>query len=393
MRVILCFFGLVLGCVLLVVYGCGGQIEYPSLDPSVASELQAWLDSNGKSPADYVLGKFDDHDVVILGEPHRLRDHPLLVQELIPQLPEHGVHVLATEFARVVDQHLIDSLLNAPVWHEELAIEIQLRQYSLWPWREYLDIFKVAWQYNRSISSDQIPFEIVGLNCAPDWSVFETREDLDISDKRREAWGGCTEADWASVALKEVNSGEKVLAFCGMHHAFSGYTQPRVNGDGEFLGFEEGRFGNHLRDSLGGQVFTIALHQLWYERTSQYSNANLRPVDGAIDAVMELRADSLCPVGFDVVGSPFGELTDRNAIYAVGYDHFTLSTYCDGYVYFDPFSESKVVTFIEGYYNESNIDVARVSVSQPQYRDATPEYFEERTKRQLERQQARMGGL
>ena len=386
--------GLVLGCVLIMaVTGCGEQKKYPLLDPEQALELHAWLDSNGMLPVKYVLSKFSNHDIVILGEPHRFRDHPLLVQQLIPHLPEHGVYVLATEFARSVDQQLIDSLLNAPKWDEKLAREIQIRQYSLWPWREYLDIFRVAWQYNRTIASNQPPFRIIGVNCDPDWSVIQTRNDLDEPAKRRAAWKGCTEADWAAIVLNEINAGEKVLAFCGMHHAFSGYRQPRVNENGEFRGWGDIRFGNHLRDSLGEQVFTIALHQLWSEKTSQYSRSTLRPVDGVIDEVMESRTDGFSQVGFDVAGTPFGKLTDSHTIYAVGYDHFTLSTYCDGYIYFSPFSESQLVTFIEGFYDESIIDVARVSVPQPQYRHESPEYFEERMKRQLEREQKRLSEL
>jgi len=358
-----------------------------------AAELHAWLDSNGMSPVEYVLNKFNNHDIVILGEPHRFRDHPLLVQQLIPHLPEHGVHVLATEFARSVDQQLIDSLLNDSVWDEKLAREIKLRQYSLWPWREYLDIFKVAWQYNQTVESNQSPFRIIGVNCDPDWSVVQTRDDLNNPAKRRAAWKGCSEADWAAIVLNEINAGEKVLAFCGMHHAFSGYRQPRVDENGEFRGWGDIRFGNHLRDSLGEQVFTIALHQPWYEKTSQYGRWTLRPVDGAIDEVMESRSASSSQVGFDVAGTPFGELTDNSTIYAVGYDHFILSTCCDGYIYFGPFSESQLVTFIDGFYNESNIDVARVSVPQAQYRHESPEYFEKRMKRQLEREQTRLGEL
>ena len=109
-----------------------------------------------------------------------------------------------------------------------------------------------------------------------------------------------------------------------------------------------------------------------------------------IDEVMETRIGAPLPVGFDVVGSPFGELRDSNTIYAVGYDHFTLATFCDGYIYFRPFSESRLVTFIEGFYDEGNIDIARVSVPQLQYRHASPEYFESQMKRQLEREQERL---
>lgn len=374
----------------IVVIGCGAQTKDPRLNPDEAAKLRTWLKNNGLSPVEYVLSKFDDHDLVIIGEPHRFRDHPVLIQQLIPRLAERGVDVLATEFARSVDQQLIDSLLNAPVWDEKLARKIQLLQYSLWPWREYLDIYKVAWQYNQGLAPGQSRLRIIGINCDPDWSVIQTREDLGDPTKRKEAWKGCSEADWAAAVLNETKAGEKILAYCGMHHAFSRYRQPRVDEDGEFRGWGDIRFGNHLRDSLGERVFTIALHSPWYEKTSMYERFTLHPVEGAIDEVMETRIGARLPVGFDVVGSPFGELSDSNTIYAVGYDHFTLATFCDGYIYFRPFSESRLVTFIEGFYDEGNIDIARVSVPQPQYRHASPEYFESQMKRQLEREQERL---
>ncbi len=374
---------LVLCLLICALTGCKKKAASQGLAEARVEQLESWLNENGQTPQEYVLGKFKDHDVVILGEPHRLRDHPLLVQDLIVKLGENGVHILATEFARAVDQPLIDSLLNSPQWNEELGREIQMRQYSLWPWREYLDIFKVAWQYNQSLAQGQGRFRIIGVNCDPDWSVIQTVEDMDNPAKRREAWKGCTEADWANVVLPELTAGKKVLAYCGMHHAFSRYKQPRVNEEGEFMGWGDVRFGNHLRDSLGDRVFTIALHTPWYAKTSQYNTMTLRPVEGAIDQVMESREGGARPVGFDMLGSPFGELTDTLAIYAVGYPNFTLSEYCDGYIYFRPFAQSEVVTFIEGYYNDSTIAIARVSATHPWYRTASPQDFEDQMKKQV----------
>jgi hypothetical protein len=63
-----------------------------------------------------VRGLFADHDVVLLGEQHRIKHDAPFVQELLPRLAEAGVNILATEFAR----------------REDLAREVLLRQ--LVPW-------------------------------------------------------------------------------------------------------------------------------------------------------------------------------------------------------------------------------------------------------------------
>ncbi len=104
---------------LLVLPACsiGGSepADPPPIDPVLQSKLAAWLEVEGDAPEDYVVGLFSDHDVVFLGEQHRVKHNVLLVQSLIEPLYETGVRTLATEFGRREDQALIDSLLSASV--------------------------------------------------------------------------------------------------------------------------------------------------------------------------------------------------------------------------------------------------------------------------------------
>ncbi|MDZ4121332.1 MAG: hypothetical protein U1C33_02860 [Candidatus Cloacimonadaceae bacterium] len=62
------------------------------------SQLTEYLLNKGKAPLDYVLGKFRDHDIVLLGEMHYIRQQAELYHRLIPLLPEHGISLIATEF-------------------------------------------------------------------------------------------------------------------------------------------------------------------------------------------------------------------------------------------------------------------------------------------------------
>ena len=91
------------------------------------SVLSNYLLNEGKPPLDYILEKFEDHDIVLLGEMHYIRQQVELYHRLIPLLPDHGITIVATEFGRRADQALIDELLSKVV-RRPLAKRIALRQ-------------------------------------------------------------------------------------------------------------------------------------------------------------------------------------------------------------------------------------------------------------------------
>jgi len=384
---------LVLTAAVLWLAGCGSQQNREPLDPTQLFELKQYLVANQRPPVDYVLSKFLDHDVIFLGEFHRIKDHPVLVQQLVPRLYENGIYNLATEFAGKAEQPLIDSLLNGTTYDESLARHIQLKQYSLWPWQEYLDIYKAAWDLNRNLPDTARPFRILGVNCDLDWSPVRTEEELQNPDIRQQVWNGCSEKDWAEVIMGPVRQGEKVLVYCGSHHAFTEYRQPVVGANGEFIRFGDVRAGNYVREEIGDRAMSVFLHGPWFGLYSQYDKADRRPVAGAIDQLMSSLGAAAGATGFDVTGTPFGKLGDDEAIYSAGYENFTLADFCDGYIWFRPFAEFEMVAFVDGFYNDENIELARVRVSQPSYRDAGPEYFERQMRKQIEREQAEHRGL
>jgi hypothetical protein len=60
-------------------------------------------------------------------------------------------------------------------------------------------------------------------------------------------------------------------------------------------------------------------------------------------------------VGFDVVDTPFGELTDSSTYYSVGYENFTLENFCDGYIFQKNFKDYEGCTVDEGFVTEKNL--------------------------------------
>lgn len=369
-----------------LVAGCGEADNQADPGSSELFAYQQYIMTNGQSPTAYVISKFVDHDVVFLGEQHRAKDHQTFIQELIPVLHANGVYHLATEFACRVDQPLIDSLLNGSEYDEALARHIQMNQYSLFPWQEYMDIFKAAWALNHSLPDDAPRFRILGMNCELNWGLIQTKDDLNNIDKRRQVWAGCGEEDWAQVILTEVEAGHKTAVHCGIHHAFTRYLQPIVSEERGFIRFEDDRCGRHVYEALGDRVAMIALHSAWYSRDKLYSGLNIRPAGGVIDLAMENMDNSIGPVGFDVIGTPVGDIEIPETVYSFGYDSFKLSDFCDGWIYFRPWSEFEIATFADGFYTDDNIKLARNRAPQISYRQATPEIFEFRMRRQLQQE-------
>jgi len=376
-------------------------LQLPHVDPGVKEQLKAYVRSHYMTPEEYVLSKFKDHDVVFIGEHHYFKQDPELVQRLIPLLYQRGVFTLGFEFARREDQPMIEHLLNAPAYDESLARQILFNEYVFWGYQEYADIFKEAWQLNHGLPTAARRFRILGVNCSPDWSVVQKPEQL-YNDWRvmRKVWHGCDEGNWASVILAEVVAKrEKALVYSGMHHAFTEYRQPVYNETTHsFVRFGDVRMGNHVYEAIGKRAITIALHDVWFS-SQGYSKPETWVADGYIDAAMGEIEPQFRRAGFDTTGTPFGGLPGEKSIYKYGYDgprsfwgvvgiaggimpwwaryesKFTLSMFCDGYIYQKPLSEYEGVTPIGDFVNERNLAQARLQSPDPQFRNASADEF------------------
>ncbi len=355
---------------------CSAQdkLPLPTLDSTLKVELRAYLLDHRMTPEDYVISKFREHDVVFVGEYHRIKENVELIQHLIPLLHRAGVFCLCTEFARREDQPLIDSLLSGATYDESLAREITFRQATFWGFQEYVDIFKVAWQLNRTLGPAERRFRILGLGDSPDWSLIKTEADRDNPEIKRKVWRGGGEHIWARVIVDSVVAkGEKALVYSGRHHAFSEYKQPIYDSETQrFIRFEETRMGNFVYREIGKRAITVLLHA---PCASANGTLPTYPVDGAIDALMAELGPTAYPVGFDTKGTPFGKLTDTSSVYHYGYKHFTLEQFADGYIFQMPLSQYHGVTPIADFVNSKNVDYARQQSPSPQVRDWTIEQF------------------
>jgi len=341
------------GAVAVFAYGPLIYDPVPEIPADIHSELTRHLDEHGKPPGKYILDKFADHDVVFLGEFHRVKHDVEFVRDLIPALYRNGVTNLATEFGGAELQAVADSLLVAESYDEDAIRRLMFDYKVYWGYVEYLDIYRAAWELNRSLEPGEKPFRIVHLNYEPGYTHLQ-------DDMTRELWAkvwhqGEPDHHMAQVVLKEVVArGEKALVHCGRNHSFTKYHQPVYDEkQKKVVWMMKTRLGNLVYEEIGDRACTILLHAPWSKAEGRGS---LYPVGGAIDRVM-LDAGNI-PAGFDTQGTPFGTLRDDLAEYCRGYPDFTLATICDGYIFLKPLTEFEGVTVDPDVITPENFDEA-----------------------------------
>lgn len=287
--------------------------------PVNGDDSPAFIQSAG-DPADYVLSKLGSHRVVLFGEGHWVADEVELIAGIVPRLPEVGARTLAVEVFPVGMQGQLDEVVNGDEWDEAAAVAV-LRAAEM-PHGEYLDIIRAVWFVNRKMGPGTLAS--IAMGPGPDW-----RETLPAGEDYESFMAGRIRQ-----ALKE--RGGSVLAYMGLHHAFTRYVQPESTEDGRAWRFMV-RTGNLLWWEMGEAIFVIGSHRPFPCRTDDAWGYCV-PFDGAIDCASTRAGRGA--FGFDMAGSPFAELRfDPRVICAAGYPDLRLVDFVDGWIWFGPFDE------------------------------------------------------
>jgi hypothetical protein len=307
----------------------------PEVPAALKSRLAGYLREQGMTPEAYVIDKFRDHDIVILGEHHFIKHDVELVQALIPRLYEAGVRDLGIEFGCREFQDRADALVTADTYDEALARWIMFQWGSYWPYVEYLGLYRKAWELNRSLPSGAPKFRIVSLDYRPRFDLVTERMTPALTEA---VWfKGPRDEYMARTIIDEfVKKRKKALVYVGQHHAFTRYHAPEYDFETKRLdGLFVGSAGNIVWRKIRGKVFQICLHYPW--TTAAGARTYDYPVGGVVDRLLTEFPGRR--VGFDVAGSPFGELADKGTFYALGHKTFTFGDFCDGYICQKPFGE------------------------------------------------------
>jgi hypothetical protein len=342
--------------------------EMKKISPEEKQELVQYLKNHWKSPEDYVIEKFKDYDIVFIGESHRVKHNLELIYDLIPLLYQVGIYNLGIEFGGYEYQDEVDKLIKADEYDEDLARLIMFKFYVIWGMKEYMDIYRKAWELNKSLPEGAPKFRVVNLG-------YRIKRSPKIGLFLKILFKGEPDEFMGKMILKEfVYKNQKALIFSGSHHAFTHYYQPIYNFEKkELIRLKKDRMGNVVYHKIPNKVFNILLHKPW--PTKESIEVGSYPVDGVIDTVMQEFEDKR--VGFDVRGTPFGKLKDDDTYYALGHPDFALSTICDGYIFLNHFKDFEECTVDTKFITEKNFEEALDYFDEPERRDEfkTPEDF------------------
>lgn len=346
------------------------------------SPFLTYLKRSGAPPVDYVIGKFSDHDVVILGEMHEVRENLKFVSDLIPALYHRaGVRCLATEFLRHRNTALANRIVTSPEYDEAAVVGLYRDYVGIWGFREYMDVFKAVWALNNSLPPEAEKFGLVGLD-----GELEEYDVISAPEQQREElmqklWK--RDEYMAGVFVREaLQHGGKALLHTGYMHSFVHYRLP-VLSDGELTGEMEPRLGGILSQEYGDRVFQVCLHQQHFS-PDLFSGGRPSPravLGGLVEKA--LAANGGQPVGFDVEGSPFANLRDRKSCYFAYQESVVFADLAQGYVFIKPVKELTTrCTWVKGFIAESNFEKARGMALQRGWiaedQCTTPEELDER---------------
>lgn len=326
-----------LGVMILFGTGAAERIEVGSLGPDELPRFAKCLDERGKAPVDYLVGKFADHEVVILGETHMIRENCGFVAEaLAPLYHRADVRCLATEFVRTRLSQEANRLVTGETFDEALAVRIYRQgPWPIWGYRDYIDILQAAWKLNRSLAPEAERLRIVGLDS--DWNQYELW--YEVKDRRKSfEIRLAREQNMVSAMQAEVFARKcKALVHVGYAHSILCHGV---------------RLGTELYKKHGRRIFQVSLHQ----RVS--TGRDTAPLTTWLESVFAVRDNK--PVGFDVLGSPFGDVYDQRALWSRAKRDYRFADMAQGYVFLKPLAELHDVTWTPGFIDDRLFEQAKV---------------------------------
>jgi hypothetical protein len=307
------------------------------------------LDAKLSEPLQFVADKFESHDVVLIGEMHWKKQDVDFVKKLIPYLYQtKGIKVFAWEFGASDFQNEVDSLVNAPEFDRKRAIALSRRTYFAWNFEEYLDIFRIIWEINQTIPSDQEKFRFLQLGSDYNPRKLHSKDPA-IRMKEILRWA-YDEKMGRIIEAEVIKKHKKALWYSGAHHAFTKYRQPLFL----FLKAGDVRGGQYLYARYPERIYMILLHFPYLGRWTLFRflvpsllGRKLTYTYGFRAAFDQIYRDYKKPFAVDAKNPLFGDLKDNHSYYSFDkWRGLRLSEFCDGYVVPGAISEMEPVALV-----------------------------------------------
>jgi hypothetical protein len=381
--------GVFIAYILFTALFRGCQETGPTLPEMETEELkpfQEHLTDNSKSPQEYILDLFQEHDIVFLGtmtllEVLQPKQQVDLLSDLIPQLYERGVRNIAILNVLAEDQEKIDALLAAQDFDEKAVKEFLFNRLVIGGYEEYVHIFRTAWTVNnkRPLGSD--PLRIIALSPRINYENMEQIEDLEAPEDPelyRKIYGNRVLDDvMLEIIEREIaDLHEKAVIFIPQAHCVIHLLNEAVAKQYDNRGMEYmGSVAYRLYARIGDRCVSVFLHSPWFLSENENLSQEF-PAGGIIDLLLTKVSQEYKHRGFSVKNGPFSEIAiDKAYRFNIQYpladqEGMLLKDLCDGYVILGPLSLYQSVTLIPDFINESNFEEAMARVPWPRSQTA-----------------------
>jgi hypothetical protein len=267
------------------------------------------------------------------------------------------------EFGAYEDQKLLDSLVTAETYDENLARQLMFNYNPGWAFKEYMEIYRCAWAYNQTLTKNDRKFRILNLSYKYNWTAFSGQRTPE--NMKSVFYNGNIEFFRFKMVENEIiRNNEKILILTGDVHAFTKYHFPFYDfASPNYVRFDSTYFGNLIHAKYPKKVFSILLHKPFYN----YPNKKpllISPANGKIEQIMSLLSNQ--PMGFDLMNTPLGNLPD-SSYYSMGYPNFKLSDFYDGYIFLKPIKQLSSCTIDTLFLNEANWQEAFKNIPDPDW--------------------------
>jgi len=335
-------------CVMLAAPFAAGQsdrVDVAGLDPADIAPYVEELEKCGAAPVDYLVRKCKKYDVVMVGEVHAVRENCRFVADAIePLYHRAGVRQLATEFLRSKNTGRVNTLVTAAKWDDAQAVDIQRDgPWPTWGYREYLDILKAVWRLNQALPAGADRFRVAGLDS--DWTQHQLW--FEVKDRRKQfEIRMAREKNMVEVMEKAAFAPKrKTIVHVGYSHSILCHGL---------------RLGTVLYKKYPDRMFQVALHQ-----PVSAGRRKVSRLTKFLEAVLAAREGR--PVGFDVLGSRFGNLYDDKAMWARARRDYRFSDMAQGYVFLAPLDGLHRVTWVKGFITPDTFEQARAVAERAGY--------------------------
>lgn len=308
-------------------------------------ELHAYTDflaGKRTSAEEYVVGLFDDYDIVILCE----RDHREMTQyELILKVLGNERFTQRAgnayfEIGSSLNNERLNEFLHACSLPPEevsgavLAFQRDAYGAALWEKANYSRYLTGVYEINRTLPRDK-RLGIYNLDLGVDWETATEKEIRQRDEAVAHRRDSLLAANFIRL-YRQQPAGGKALVVLNYRHAFLKDLYGRKNA------------GRYIAEAFPGRVANVYLNSFALERNSASRSVEIAAVNGGKwDAAFRLAGKD--DLGFDFDGTPFG--SDRLDIIPFESDH-TFADFFTGFVYYTPFPELRSVTGIEGFVDD-----------------------------------------